>query len=207
VWSWSTIAAVASAAIALCALGLSVGGSRRQRKRDREDADRKGSMQPSLVHCWLELEPSPISQGYVSEVLVAWNNSNQIITNVEGDPGTGRPRVKWREITPGEKARSTVGWRSDSTSHIAQSVVERKSCEIEFDAVTGKRWKRMKDGRVQYRRITPSKDGQIWSEPMAPVVTRYKTEPLYYPGRSWYVFPLISVLIALGILIYYLVQH
>ena len=42
---------------------------------------------------------------------------------------------------------------------------------------------------------------------MAPVVTRYKTEPLYYPGRSWYVFPLISVLIALGILIYYLVQH
>jgi hypothetical protein len=161
-WNWSTLAAVASAAIALCALSLSVSGSRRQRRRDQADAKRESSMQPSLVYCWLELKPSTISKDYASEVLVAWNRSNQVITNVEGDPGVGRPRVKWREILPGGKVRSAVGGRSvsaddieqfaaadqlyvtefNTVNNIARAVAANHSCEIEFDTVTATRWKR-----------------------------------------------------------------
>jgi outer membrane protein assembly factor BamB len=170
-------------AIALGALSVAFIGLLIQGRRDREAAVRASSVQASLVYCWVELEPSPLSEGYASEVLVAWNHSNQIITNVEANPGADRPRVQWESINAGEKVYKAVGGRPLSANEIGQSPPRRQECEIEFDAVGGKRWKRIRGGRIQYRLPTPTVDGQVWSEPIEPVVTSYEEERAL-PPRS-----------------------
>jgi hypothetical protein len=213
VWSWeadTALAAVAAAAIALCALGLTVGQGRREKRRDRQGSDRVDLIQPSLVNCWLEREPSTISHGYVREVLVVSNQSNQPITNIDADPGAGRSRVPWTAVAPGGKVRKTFAWQSDPTGQATPSVDERQACEVEFDAVSGKRWRRMVDGRLQYLLVTTSKDGRKWSEPSTPIVTinrstRYATfERRSCLGPAIF---LLVVLAAIGLLIYYLTQH
>jgi hypothetical protein len=96
----------------------------------------------------------------------------------------------------------------DTVNNIARAVAANHSCEIEFDTVTGTRWKRMKDGRIQYRLVAPAKDGQIWSEPMAPVVTPYG-----YARHSWsisrkaLILPLVLILADIGLVIWMLMQH
>jgi hypothetical protein len=224
VWTWDTgsaIATIATAFIALCALGLTISASRREKKRDQKNNDREKEqdrkntdntdlIQPSLVHCWLDASPSTMSADYSSEVLVVRNGSNQPITQVEANPGEDRALVRWDSVGPGENVQQTVGYKNIRTHR-------RQICEVEFDAVSGKRWRHRTDGRLQYCLPSPSTDGREWSDPLLPIVglapapppagVRYASRRRSYLGCSAAILATATLLAAAGFLVYYLIQH